>query len=405
MKIVLAEERGGGQTSEKSFDQETIRVGRDAAECQIVFDNRQFPMVSRRHAELQRQNGRWLLHDLKSSYGTFVDGQQISAPHTVQIGSRLQFGANGPALRVVRFENAEPPSDFQNQPPVFSAPNRAPTAPGDYPNPIAPPNAAQQNQLAANQIVQLEFVDAPPPAAPYKVAKDSVWLGRDPNGDIVFDANAVMVSRKHAEIRRQNGIYVVYDGGSFNGTLVNEQRISAPTPLYHDDRIQLGMGGPVLRFNAPLSLAPKGASLANQRSVAAGQLVDLDGGGSIVSGSTMVFNVGSASQKISKDDQAQPQLLMSLAFGGKKELIVGRDDRSDIKIDGLQISNRHARLVQTNSGIVIEDLNSTNGVYVNGNRVTRHHVAPDETAQIGSFRIKIDRAGNILIFDTRSTLR
>ncbi len=96
---------------------------------------------------------------------------------------------------------------------------------------------------------------------------------------------------------------------------------------------------------------------------------------------------------------------MSLAFGGKKELIVGRAETSDIKLDGLQISNRHARLLQTNSGIVIEDLNSTNGVYVNGDRVSRQTITPNDAVQIGSFLIKIDTAGNIGVFDTRSKTR
>ena len=411
MKIVLVEERGGGQLPEQIYNQETIRVGRDAGDCQIVFDNRMFPMVSRRHAELRRQNGQWIFHDLKSSYGTFLDGQPITEPRPVQIGSRLQFGAQGPILRVVQIEvSAESPSNFApnafpNQSPAPPIPNPRP-APETFLAPPAAPNGDSQNQSPVNHLVQLEFVDAMPPAAPFKMTKDSVWLGRDPHGDIVFEANAVMVSRRHAEIRRRNDDYIVHDGGSFNGTLINEQRISTPTPLYHQDEIQLGISGPILRFNAPLRVAPKGANLAAQRSVAVGQLANVESAGSrSVAGSTMVFNVGNMSQKVSKDDAAQPQLLMSLNFGSKSELIVGRDDRSDIKIDGLQISNRHAKLLRNNSGIFIEDTNSTNGVYVNGSRVTRQAISSEDTANIGSFQIKVDAAGNINVFDTRSKTR
>lgn len=77
MKIVLAEERSGGQElSEKSFNQEIIRVGRDVGDCQIVFENAKFPMVSRKHAELRAGDGQWFLYDLNSSYGTFIDGQK-----------------------------------------------------------------------------------------------------------------------------------------------------------------------------------------------------------------------------------------------------------------------------------------------------------------------------------------
>jgi len=401
MKIVLVEEHGGGQLPEKSFSQETIRVGRDVNECQIVFDNALFPMVSRRHAELRRQNGQWVIYDLNSSYGTFLDGRKISVPEAVQIGSRLQFGSKGPIVRVVWFETVAAPDSYPNQLP---APIYTPT-PNNFPNQIQRQNISPQNQSPVPQTAQLEFIDALPPAAPFKIAKDSVWLGRDPNGEIVFDANAVMVSRKHAEIRRQNDDFIIHDNGSFNGTLVNDQRISTPTPLYHNDEIQLGMGGPLLKFNAPSRVAPKGASLAGQRSIAIGQLVNLDGINTPASGSTMVFNVGNMTQKTSKNVSAQPQLLSSLTFGNKKELSIGRDDKSDIKMDGLQISNRHARLLQTSSGIVVEDLNSTNGVYVNGNRVSRQAITPDDAVQIGSFQIRIDPAGNIGVFDTRSKTR
>jgi len=400
MKIVLVEERGGGQMPEKSFNQETIRVGRDVNDCQIVFDNTLFPMVSRRHAELRRENGRWVFHDLNSSYGSFLDGRKISAPEAIQVGSRLQFGSKGPVMRVIRLETAAAPNAYPNQPP---APAETP-APNNFPNQITPQNILPPNQPPVVQTAQLEFVDAMPPGAPFKISKDSIWLGRDPHGDIVFDANAVMVSRRHAEIRRQKNGFIIHDGGSFNGTLVNDQRISTPTPLYHDDEIQLGMGGPLLKFNAPSRVAPKGASLAGQRSIAAGQLANLDGL-NVASGSTMVFNVGNISQKTSRDNSAQPQLLMSLTFGGKNELTIGRDDRSDIKIDGLQISNRHARLVRSSSGIAIEDLNSTNGVYINGERISRQAITPDDWVQIGSFQIKIDRTGNIGVFDTRSKTR
>ena len=106
MKIVLAEEfnNGGQSPSEKSFNQDIIRIGRDAADCQIVFDNKQFPMVSRKHAELRFSGGQWFVYDLNSSYGTFADGQKLSAPQTVKVGSRLQFGTNGPVISIVWIE-------------------------------------------------------------------------------------------------------------------------------------------------------------------------------------------------------------------------------------------------------------------------------------------------------------
>src|SRR5215204_7268454 len=118
MKIILAEEYSG-QNSELTFDQPVILIGREPNECRIVFDNAQFSMVSRRHAELRFANGQWILSDLNSSYGTFVDGQKISSPRAVSAGDRIQFGQQGPTVRVARIEAG---SGFEQS---FAAPPNA----------------------------------------------------------------------------------------------------------------------------------------------------------------------------------------------------------------------------------------------------------------------------------------
>jgi ABC-type multidrug transport system ATPase subunit/predicted component of type VI protein secretion system len=423
MKIVLAEENAGGeQKPEKSFQQEVIRVGRDAFECDISFESSEYPMVSRKHAELRFQSGNWFLFDLNSSYGTFVDGQKVSAPHRISAGNRLQFGTDGPIMRVVWFEVAhEAPHDFaaaknlsekpfQNVPQPAREFSPAPVnqAPKNLPHQIPgfdaePKSAVQAAQTEKAETARLEF-SGENRQTPFLLTKNSIWLGRDASCDVRFEASAVVVSRRHAEIRLENSNFVVYDNGSFNGTLINGQRISAPTPLYHEDEIELGIGGPVLKFNSPARVAPKGAVLAGQRSIAVSQLGEFPSAAEIGS-KTMVFNAADISMPMPSKEAAQPQLLMSLAFGDKKELIIGRTDASDIELDGLQISKRHARLLLTNSGIAIEDLGSTNGVYLNGQRISRQILTPSDAVQIGAFLIQIDGAGNIGVFDTRSKTR
>ena len=398
MNIVLAEIVGGGQMKpEKSFGGNAVRIGRDPNDCQITFDSAQFPMVSRKHAELHLQSGQWILHDLNSSYGTYYNGQKVSAPTVISAGGSMQFGTNGPVYRIVRFDDAYKPSDVSQQ--SYATEMKGQNFPPQ--NPTYPP----QNQ-PPTQTPQLDFIGNNAAAQPFKITKNSIWLGRDPNGDIVLDADAVMVSRRHAEIRNEGGNFMVYDNGSFNGTLLNDQRLSAPTPIYHNDRIQLGMGGPVLRFNMPSRVAPKGASHAGQRGVAASQMADLNAmleeGGS----KTMVFKAGDISQQMAKNQvSVEPSLLMSLTFGSKQELIIGRAESSDITLDGLQISNQHARLVRTASGVDIEDLNSTNGVFIDGNRVSRRSLTLNDSVQIGSFVLRIDQAFNIGVYDTRSKTR
>jgi pSer/pThr/pTyr-binding forkhead associated (FHA) protein len=127
-----------------------------------------------------------------------------------------------------------------------------------------------------------------------------------------------MVSRRHAEIRRESGNFIVYDNGSFNGTLINGQRISAPTPLYHEDRIELGIGGPVLRFLAPSHIALKGANLAGQRSLPAVHLADMLPETEKTGAKTMVFKADGLMGNAAKTQKNQPQLVLSFRSAIKR---------------------------------------------------------------------------------------
>src|ERR1051326_2531792 len=104
MKIVLAEDRSGKLLGEHAFAAGVVRVGRDPAVCHYFFPQEQWPMVSRKHAEFRLTEGRCLIADTNSRFGTFVDGQRISEPLEVRVGSNVQFGAGGPILRVVSIE-------------------------------------------------------------------------------------------------------------------------------------------------------------------------------------------------------------------------------------------------------------------------------------------------------------
>lgn len=439
MRIILIEEQAGQNAPELNFQQDLIKIGRDASECQIYFSREKYPMVSRQHAEIRHHNNSWILIDKNSTYGTFLNGRKVTQPQPIQVGSTIQIGAEGPKLIVIVLETGGVSVPVVNKPADVSLPSQNPSEssiPTKVPPKVTPPPQPVIPAIQPQEIKPVSIVNhppiqpiqsppiksSPPPAsaepgipqiefvgesgvAPYKMTKDRIWLGRDLHCEIIMNANAGMVSRRHADISRQGSSYILTDNHSFNGTLVNKQRISTPTPLYHGDEIQLGMGGPILRFNLPQQVAPKGASLAGQRAVAPDQSVVLAGAFGETGGpKTMVFKADVLDQ-INHEKNTASQLLMSLTFGSKSELMIGRDEKNDISLDGLQISNRHARLLKANDGVVIEDLKSTNGVYLNGKRVSRQVITPDDAVQIGSFEIKVDLQGVIGVFDTRSKTR
>ena len=109
MLITLAEELAGvSSANDRSFEKETILIGRDAFECDISYSKDQYPMVSRRHAELRRENGHWYVVDLGSSYGTYLNDQQLTAPAPLSVGSSIRVGQSGPVLNVKWLEQIAP---------------------------------------------------------------------------------------------------------------------------------------------------------------------------------------------------------------------------------------------------------------------------------------------------------
>ncbi|HWH78365.1 MAG TPA: ATP-binding cassette domain-containing protein, partial [Candidatus Binatus sp.] len=102
----------------------------------------------------------------------------------------------------------------------------------------------------------------------------------------------------------------------------------------------------------------------------------------------------------------QSQLLARVAFDNRAQLSVGRAGDNDIRLDGLQISNHHARFARNNGNVVVEDAGSTNGVYVNGQRISsRQTVQQSDVIQIGPFVLQADGQHGVAVYDTRSKTR
>ena len=72
---------------------------------------------------------------------------------------------------------------------------------------------------------------------PFQPTGARTLIGRSPECDIFLDD--VTVSRRHAEIERENDGFTVRDLGSLNGTYVNRRRIES-AELTDDDEVQIG---------------------------------------------------------------------------------------------------------------------------------------------------------------------
>ncbi len=181
-------------------------------------------------------------------------------------------------------------------------------------------------------------------------------IGRAPNNNLVLNDNRI--SARHARLIAQPDGFYVEDLQSTNGTFVDSERVSRQR-LHHGDVLQFdrmkfifqhGPNSPVSREPAPPPRSPQSAPHAGVR---------LQEGG-------------------------EPGRFIPLDRDG---LTMGRDDANDAVLRDHQVSSHHARIVATEQGYFIEDLGSTNGTFVQGQRVTRQHLQGGEIIQLGQMEL------------------
>ena len=78
--------------------QPVTTIGRDQSQCNLPFPNDD--RLSRVHARLEERGGSWLLTDLNSSNGTFVNGTRIAQPVVVQPHDQIEVGSAVFSLRL-----------------------------------------------------------------------------------------------------------------------------------------------------------------------------------------------------------------------------------------------------------------------------------------------------------------
>jgi pSer/pThr/pTyr-binding forkhead associated (FHA) protein len=76
--------------------------------------------------------------------------------------------------------------------------------------------------------------------------------------------------------------------------------------------------------------------------------------------------------------------------GGIKTL--GRATRADFVLDAALVSRLHCRFSANDTGeLVVEDLRSTNGTFVNGRQIRRVPLAPGDRVRVGRIELEVNR--------------
>ncbi len=132
MTIDLRVLSGARADARASFDAPVVTVGRHPM-SDFRFDPLVDLDVSTRHAEFRNAGGMWLIADLASTNGTFVNGERITGERRLGEGDVVSFGGNGPRVEVRGVGIVTPATSVQAQassrtPPAAPAPRMDPQA-------------------------------------------------------------------------------------------------------------------------------------------------------------------------------------------------------------------------------------------------------------------------------------
>ncbi len=191
------------------------------------------------------------------------------------------------------------------------------------------------------------------------VRKAEVSIGRDPENDIVIGDDTV--SRKHAVLLYKNGKFTLRDLDSSNGTYVNDEKITEAV-ISNGDMIRFGQA--TFKFQLP-------------RSAGSGQRT----AGSI---------------------EVKPVAWLTGEKGVKHPLrlgknTIGREEDNTIVLGDAAVSRHHAVLYVEKNAFTIQDLGSSNGTFVNGERMGagRVRIKPGDSVRFGNQGLTLQEESSI----------
>lgn len=88
----------------------------------------------------------------------------------------------------------------------------------------------------------------------------------------------------------------------------------------------------------------------------------------------------------------------------KEIMTIGRKDDNDIHIENLAVSGHHAKLLTIFDDSFLEDLDSTNGTYVNGRPITKHPLKNGDVIVIGKHELRYINESNSASDDDKTVL-
>jgi pSer/pThr/pTyr-binding forkhead associated (FHA) protein/tetratricopeptide (TPR) repeat protein len=215
-------------------------------------------------------------------------------------------------------------------------------------------------------------------------------VGRSHDVHLVLDN--VGVSREHAYFYVSDGELVVEDAGSAAGTIVDEYIIEEPLYVGPDSVVEIGSFTIEIQpgdADTGASVAVDSAFVADAAAAGEPAMIDEDNAPQLA-GYEPTIRPGGGLLKLAAISGINAGQEVPLSF--PEDFDIGRDEKLEIAVMDPTVSRRHARLRQTDNGVLVIDLRSANGTYINGERVKRQEAVMGDRLRFGEVAYELQHA-------------
>lgn len=207
-------------------------------------------------------------------------------------------------------------------------------------------------------MLKIQFKDGRADSVP--LVAPGQTIGRTPVNDIVIDEDGV--NGFHADLKVEGDRVILSDVNTEAGTWLNGERLSGPVDLKAGDVISI-QGAELEVVEAP----------------------DGEESKTLVLSGTALLEMGAGGWALVADSGPEKGQIIPV----KDKIVIGRALECDLSILEPGLSRRHAELALVGDELVLTDLESSNGTYVNGEKIQEHQLKEGDVMQFDKVRFVV----------------
>ncbi len=240
--------------------------------------------------------------------------------------------------------------------------------------------------------------------------REELTIGRQEGNTIRLTERNV--SRRHAKLLRGQEAIMIEDLDSYNGVRVNGSRITGKVAIQEADRVQIGDYLIEVKADKPDAVDATEQETREFKQISSSVPVGLDASEAVTvanpalsaSGSGEHSTAAISAAAATQTEACARMVILSTNMAGREfeltqpSMVIGRTEENDLWINHRSISRHHAKIVREGDSYTIVDLQSANGVRVNGEDYGKVELRRGDLVDLGHVRLRFVAPAEDFVF-------